>query len=461
MERFVNRTAELSVLEERYESDQPELAVIYGRRRLGKTELVRQSLHGRDDAVLFQATQTTSQVQRDEFVAEAAETFPGIDRVKQDWEALLAYLAEQDAVVVLDEFPYLVEGDDSLPSVVQRLWDHEFEGTGVTLVLVGSSIGMMEETALLGHSPLYGRCTAKIDLRQLPFDAAMEFFPDSYSPEDRVVAWSIYGGTPYYLEAIDTDGTVATVVQDAILSRHGFLHDEPEYVLRMELSEPARYFSILKAIAGGNTTANEIAGAVGVESSQLSTYTQKLERLRIIERTVPVTEDKERSRRSRYRIRDPLFRFWFRFLYGHEDRYDRLGDDAYHTLVEPEIADFASVEFERLCQRALPGLYPEYTFTDVGGWWYREYEADVAGLTDGNTLVAGECKFTSSLLDYDALSTLEGHAAEVRWTPDTGEPADRAYALFSRSGFAESVESVAAERDDLRLFGLTDVLDAL
>jgi len=189
MERFVDREDELSRLRGCYDSDDADMVVIFGRRRLGKTELVRESLEDRDDAVLYQATETTRQIQLDAFVDVAAESIPGIDRIEGEWESLLGYLADQDAVIVLDEFPYLIDADESLPSVIQRLWDQELRDTGVTLILVGSSISMMEEATLLGNSPLYGRFTEKIDLRQLDFAAARTFFPESYSAEQLFLAW--------------------------------------------------------------------------------------------------------------------------------------------------------------------------------------------------------------------------------------------------------------------------------
>lgn len=458
MDRFVDRQTERSRLRGCYESDEADMVVIFGRRRLGKSELVRESLIDRDDAVRYQATETTPQVQLNGFVDVASESFPGVDRIKQDWESLLGYLAEQNAVVVLDEFPYLIDADESLPSVIQRLWDQEIQHTAATFVLVGSSISMMEEATLLGNSPLYGRFTEKIDLRQLDFDAAREFFPGAYTPKEQVFAWGVFGGAPYYLDGVELNHDLGTVVQQSILSQQGFLHNEPEYVLRTELTEPNRYFAILKAIAAGSTTANEIAGAVGIDGKQISTYTQKLGRLRLVEREVPITEDKAKSRRGRYRILDPLFRFWFRFVYGNEDRYERLGEEAYGTVIEPEMADFVSQEFETLCQDALPGLYPGETFVDIGRWWYKEHEVDVVGLTDDGTMVAGECKFTSSPLDYSALASLEDHADEIRWSRDSGE-VEREYALFARSGFTQSVREAAADRDDLELIDLEAIID--
>lgn len=456
MERFVDREQELSRLRGCYESNDAEMAVIFGRRRLGKTQLVQHSLSDRDDAVVYQATETTSQIQLDEFVNVAADTFPGITDIKQNWESLLGYLGDHDGIVVLDEFPYLIDADESLPSVIQRLWDRRFQNTSGTLILVGSSISMMEEATLLGNSPLYGRFTEKLDLRPLDFAAAQAFLPDDYSPEEQIFTWGIFGGVPYYLDGVNLDQDLGAVLTEEVLSQKGYLHNEPEYVLRTELTDPNRYFAILTTIAAGKTTSNEIAQAVGIDGKQISTYTQKLERLRLIEREVPLTEEKAESRRGRYRILDPLFRFWFRFVYGNEDRYERLGEDAYEAVIEPELPDFVSQEFEKLCQDVLPNLFPEETFLDIGRWWYKEHEVDVVGFTTDRTMVAGECKFTNAPLDYSALTSLEDHSAEIRWTPDTGDT-NMEYALFTRSGVTQSVQEAVSERDDVHVFDLRDI----
>jgi len=459
MDHFVNRDGELSRLRECYASDDANMVVIFGRRRLGKTQLVHQSLREQDNAVVYQATETTSQIQLDEFVDVAAETFPGITDIRENWEALLGYLGDRGGIVVLDEFPYLIDADESLPSVIQRLWDQRFQNTSGTLVLVGSSISMMEEATLLGNSPLYGRFTEKLDLRPLDFAAAQEFVPDRYTPEERIFTWGIFGGVPYYLAGVNLNQDLGAILTEEALTQKGYLHNEPEYVLRTELTEPNRYFAILTAIAAGKTTSNEIAQAIGIDGKQISRYTQKLERLRLVEREVPITEEKAKSRRGRYRILDPLFRFWFRFVYGKEDRYERLGEDAYEAIIEPELPDFVSQEFERLCRTALPELYPEETFLDIGRWWYKEHEVDVVGFTTDGTMVVGECKFTNAPLDYNAFASLQEHADEIRWTPSAGD-IDIEYALFTRSGATQSVQEAVSDREDLQLFDLDDITES-
>jgi hypothetical protein len=209
--------------------------------------------------VVYQARQKTSALQRQQFIETLADSYPDVTQFREEWETVLGYLADQDAIIVLDEFPYLVEQDESLPSVLQAMFDHDLGDSATTIVLVGSSISMMEEAALLGNSPLYGRSSLKLDIGQLPFDAAMDLAGGQASSDKQVLTWGVFGGVPYYLEEVDPDRTLGENVQRTILSRHGTLHDEPDYVLRMELREPTRYFSILEGIAGGSTSRNDIA----------------------------------------------------------------------------------------------------------------------------------------------------------------------------------------------------------
>jgi len=454
MEHFVDRNLELDQLTDCYRSETADFIVIYGRRRLGKSELVRQSIDERDDAIYYQAVESTAPNQLEQFVETATAQYPSLRNVRRDWEAILEALGEEAAVVVIDEFPFLVEEDGSLPSRIQRVWDMELQDTGMTLVLVGSSISVMEDKVLSGSAPLYGRRTARIDLKPLDVSDSHQFFP-KYDPETAITAWSIYGGTPYYLQTIDPDQPLGTNVQQGILSERGLLYSEPEFLLRTELRQPNTYFSILRALAHGRFTPNEIAGMAGVDSGSLSTYLQKLRRLRFVERHIPVTESPTSSKRGRYRISAPLFRFWFRFVYGNQDQLRLLDDDAYDELVAPELADYVSPLFERLCQRKLPELI-DRRFRDIGQWWFKEHELDVLGLTTEG-LVAGECKFTSRPVSEGVLSDLERTASEVRWSegPADGETL---YVLFSRSGYSDDLKRAADERNDVLLFELSDLV---
>ncbi len=454
---FVDREKELDQLTTCYESDEAEFVVIYGRRRLGKSELVRQSVSDRDDAIYYQAVESTAQNQLEQFVDAVTAQFPSMQNLRRDWEVLLEALGEKDAIVVIDEFPFLIEEAEALPSRIQRVWDMELQNTEMTLVLVGSAISVMEEKVLSGSAPLYGRRTATIDLKPLSAGDARQFFP-AYDAETAITAWAIYGGTPHYLQTIDPEQSLATNVQESVLSERGLLYSEPEFLLRTELRQPNTYFSILRALAHGRRTPNEIAGMAGVESQSLSTYLQKLRQLRLVERHIPVTASPTASKRGRYRIASPLFRFWFRFVYGNQDRLRVLGEDAYDEFVSPEIADYVSPLFERLSQRALPGLI-DRRFTGVGQWWFKQHELDVLGLSKEG-LVAGECKFTSEPVSEGVLSDLERTAEEVQWA-DEPTDAETLYVLFSRSGYTDDLEQAADARSEVQLYDLSDVLAVL
>jgi len=465
MPQFVDREAELTRLQELYESDSAELAVVWGRRRIGKTRLMTESIRNYADAVYYQATETTAKSQLDAFVADASETYPDIDRLQRDWETLLEYLIEEDAIIILDEFPYIADADEQLPSLIQRLWDHGVADSRATLVLTGSSIGMMHDLTLDGTAPLFGRISqnpsGKFPIGQLDFGAAMKFFP-AYDPEERVFAYGIYGGVPHYLQAVEDTQSLEANITRTLLAQQGSLHEEPELILRMEVDEVNRFFAILQAIAKGNRTRNEIAGDAGIDSNSSSYYLDRLEDLGLIEPDYPVTADPTRSRKRRYRISDTLFRFWFRFVHGRNGRYEMYGDNAYGELIEPELPDFVSETFEQLCQQAVPMLYPDLQFTDLPGrWWHQEHEIDVVGLTAENTLLAGEVKFTNQPVGYSILSRLQEEAQHIDWTPPVGGSPTYEYALFSRSGFKQSVQEAAAEDEAVRLFTLEEVVETL
>ncbi|NHN42764.1 ATP-binding protein [Halorubellus sp. JP-L1] len=457
--QFVNRASELELLESRFERDAADLIVVYGRRRLGKSELVREAIRDRNDAIYWQATEETPHVQLDDFVDTATETYPSLANIQRDWEPLLQTLGEEDAIVILDEFPYLIESDDAVPSKLQRVWDMHLRETGMTLVLVGSSISVMEDKVLSGGSPLYGRRTATIDLPPLDLTDAQQLYPAS-TPDESIQTWGVFGGTPYYLQALDASKTLPENIRTTILSEHGILHNEPEFLLRTEfgIREPQTYYTILRAIATGKRATSEIADFAGVDSNKLGAYLSNLRQLRLVERDIPVTADPTSTRKSRYRLNEPLFRFWFRYVYGQSAKLQQLGDDAYEELIAPSFTEYMGPMFERVCQRRLPALLSK-TFQGIGYWWHKQHELDVVGLTTDGTVVAGECKYTSREMHEGDLADLERSASVLEWTPPNGADLDYHYCCFCRSGFSGGLRETATGRDDLSLFTPRELLD--
>lgn len=441
--KFVDRKSELSRMDEILGSSRSELVIVYGRRRIGKSELVKQALN--EKAVYFQSTESTPEVQLQDFIESVKQVYPEVEDVRKDWEPVLNFLADRNAHVAIDEFPYLVEADSSIPSVFQRFWDNQ--DSQMKLILIGSSISVMEDKVLSGGSPLHGRWSDRIDLKPLSFENASKFFPN-YSTEEKIKAWSVFGGTPHYLKSIEPGKSFEENVSKLLISEQGNFRDEPEFLLRSELSQPHRYMAVLKAIASGNASSNEIAQASGIDSSAINTYLSKLERLRLVEREVPVTENPPRSRQGRYRIKEPLVKFWFRFIYGNEDRIGLI-EKPYEKIVKPELNDYISQYFEQLCIQRLPELL-ERKYTAVGRWWHGEHEIDVVGLTEEGK-VLGECKYTNSKTGMKLLNKLEEKTDEVRVSGKTE------YVLFSKSGFKKNLREEAEERKDLTLFQLEDI----
>lgn len=241
---FVNRSEELSRIQRAYESDSAEFIVILGRRRIGKSALVRESISD-DNAVYYQATRDTAAVQLSDFIQESQAAYPSIERIREDWEALLGYLGDQNATVIIDEWPFLVEADSSVPTKFQRVWDTELENTEITLVLVGSAISIMTNKITEQDSPLYNRDTVRLDLAPLSLGDAAPYYPaPADDPIGILESWSIFGGTPFYLQLISPDGSLATNVNRHIVSQHGRLHGEPETILQTEsVRKPERYVS--------------------------------------------------------------------------------------------------------------------------------------------------------------------------------------------------------------------------
>jgi AAA+ ATPase superfamily predicted ATPase len=456
---FVDRVEYLELLTERYDREKPDLLIIYGRRRLGKSELVRQSIADHDDAVYWQAEKGTPHAQRTEFVDAASDIYPFVEDIRPEWDPLLRNLGRENAIIAIDEFPYLIAADDTLPSVFQRIWDQYLSDTEMTLVLIGSSISVMENEVLAGDSPLYGRRTATIDLPPLALGDAKRFYPAN-NPDEVFQSWSIFGGTPYYLEELDPDQSLSENVQRVVLSEHGNLNNEPELLLLMELDEPQTYYSLLQALAHGKRSTNEIAQFAGISSTNASPYLRKLRRLRLITRDIPITANPRSTKKSRYRLNDPFFRFWFRFVYGQQDRIAMLGEDAYDRLVASELTDYLDPLFEIACQKALPKLVP-HPYRGVGYWWYSNHELDVVGLTDEGTLIAGECKYTTRKMTEGDLAAVENTAVQIDWTPPGGGTPNYEYCCFCRSGFSDDLTEIMRERSDVHLFTPDDIVAAL
>lgn len=463
MEVFVNRRTELELLEKRFASGQAEFFVLYGRRRVGKTELLARFCEGK--RAVFFVSDLGSEISLRAALSSAVNAAlfgpAQMEAVYSSWEALFQALgqAAQDErlVVVLDEFPYMVSAHPPLASILQKAWDQVLKNTKIMLILCGSYIGMMEETVLGYQAPLYGRRTAQYLLEPLQFQDARLFF-SAFPAEEQVRAYAVYGGTPAYLRTVEPDKSLKENIQDNILSRGSYLYDEVRFILQQELREPRNYFAILQAIAAGKTRLNEIKQATGLDGA--TAYLDTLQQLHLVERLVPVTETQpQKSRRGIYRLKDHYLRFWFRYVHPNRSQLER---GAAHLILEnqvlPELDHFSSLAFEEICQQYLwqEGLAGRLPFlpVNIGRWWNAAEEIDLVVMGEKDALLV-ECKWSSRAVGANILADLERKTALIQ--PELGNRRIQ-YALCSRSGFTPQWVEHLAGRGDVMLLNLPQII---
>jgi hypothetical protein len=446
---FYGRDTELTELRQEFEADRASLMVLYGRRRVGKSELIREATRALPH-VAYQATRVTSALNLEAFKDEIAGAL-GVDDVLVslgDWFGVLTYLARKAAslpglVVVLDEFPYLVEGNPALPSIIQKIWDSGAPQTGcLKLILCGSMIAHMEDL-LAERNPLYGRKTLSLDLGPLPLRDAVRFFP-RYSADDKLMVYSIFGGIPHYLLLCDPSASLKDNVIRLLLTSTGSLVDEPTVLLQSELRDIHRYASVLAAIADGCTKYGEIIGRIGdTDSKKIAPYIERLERMRLI-RAVRSMDATPNARDRRYFVADPLVAFWHRFVRPNLSSVTQgFGLEVWRHKIAPKLQEFMGVAFEEICreharrhvQERLPAPAQE-----IGQIWAADYDIDVVGrLLDGSMLY-GECKWSQNEIGEGVLDMLIDRANKTAY----GRGEDRRhFALYARSGFKEGVRERA------------------
>jgi uncharacterized protein len=414
---FVNRNDELNFLDSAYRSDRSEFIVIYGRRRIGKTELLREFIKDKN-AVYFLADERSDQDNLSDFRTLVGR---GIDNEilsasNLDWGDTLKEVSknEKRLIIVIDEYPYLISGNKSIPSIFQKAWDLYLNDSNVMLILCGSSISMMEQYVLGSKSPLYGRRSGQIRVEPLKFKHTASFFPELMA-EDLVKIYGITDGIPYYLkEARYRIKKISDL--ESIYSVEGLLIEEAEILLKYEFREPAKYFSILKALAFGNTKFGDIVNATGLSSSIISQYLSNLIILNIVKAQYPVTDMNQRSRNARYYITDNYFTFWFRFVYPNKSLI-------YNNLLIPDFGSdfnrYLGHVFEKISAEFLWEVRP-FGFTQMGRWWHKDVEIDLVAFNEKTKeMMFIECKWSSlSMGDcLRVLNKLKEKSMAIKWNP--------------------------------------------
>ena len=450
---FIGRSEELQFLEERYATKSGQLIVLYGRRRVGKTETLRKFCQNKPH-VFYVCTESPDEQQltafSDRMLKKGLPASQFITRFS-DWKQAFSNVTElpgkEKKLLVIDEFPYMVKANNSIPSILQNLWDEKLKNENVMIILCGSAMSYIEKEILGEKNPLYGRATGILKMKEMGFYDAIQFLPN-YSPQDKITAYAVLGGIPHYLKQFDDKLTSGENIQRNILSRGSVLYSEVEFLMRQELRETAVYNAIIEAVAMGNTKMNDIHQKTKIEKNKLSVYLKNLIDLGILVREFPVTDSvKVQSNISRglYKVTDNFFRFWYAFVFPNQSELE-AGDaeGIWHYVVRPELDRYTSYLFEEVCRQYLrkqnrKNALP-FRFTQIGRWWDKAGELDIMAtdLRRTNFLI-GECKYKNSAFDISDLNKTLG-----KFTPKDKDSRIY-YWLFSKSGFTDQVKRVAEE----------------
>jgi uncharacterized protein len=457
---FLNRSDDLTTLDSRWTSGTAELLIVWGRRRVGKTELLSRFVSAHR-GVLFEATSGTQADNLGDLsrvLAEATGSPLLREQSLTSWPAALAAIeqyATERCVVVLDEFQYLAKSTPDLPSLLARWWRERGRELPIVLILSGSEVSFFERDVLGHGSPLYGRRTGQLQLAPFDYRDAALFTP-GFTAEDRIRAFAIWGGMPYYLSQIDPKQSVAENILRTVLARDGVLREEAKLLLFQELAEPRLHFSVLRSLAAGDTRVSEIANRIGTDSSTVSRVLDSLSSLLLVCRVVPVTATvRARTKQTSWEILDPYLRFWFRFVLPYEDRLGQPGSQRTHLeqAILPSLEAFVSKPaFENIAQTYMQRRLGAAT---AGSWWGKvptgvgrqteTREVDAVALDGSGAVTAiGSCKWTTApvgLSEESLLSRLEPFVI-------AGQSDRPSHWFFSRAGFDDGLRQLAGSDPD-------------
>ena len=461
---FVGRERELASLNRLYLSDKFEFAVIYGRRRVGKTALINRFISDKK-AIYFMGVESNAKQNLENLSKNIIEFETGIqaETAFASFQAALEYvfkLAEKGRLILaIDEYPYVARSSKSLASTLQLLIDKYKDRSKLMLILCGSSMSYIEDHVLAYKAPLYGRRTSQMKI--MPFDFAETCrCVQNFTDENKALVYGMVGGTPQYLLQMDDRLSIEENIKNTFLNPASSLFEEPKNLLKQEVREPALYNAIITAIANGASRMSEISTKVGEDTSVCATYLKNLMALGVVQKEAPYGE--KASRKSIYSIDDNMFRFWYRFVPENHSMIGRGAADLAYKRIAPYLSDYMGKVFEEICKQylwrlLLSGESP-VEFKELGRWWgtnpsvHCQMEIDIMGEQDKNTALFGECKWTNEKVDTGTLETLARRSGIFHY----GKV--QLY-LFAKNGFTKGCMETADKMGNVTLVQYKNILD--
>ncbi len=460
---FIGRDRELATLNRLYSSSKFEFAVIYGRRRVGKTALITEFLKEKK-AIYFMGVESSAKQNLENFSKSIMEYAAGeaIDTSFSSFQSALEYVFKlsmnERIVLAIDEYPYVARASGSLASTLQLLIDKYKDKSKLLLILCGSSMSFMEDKVLSYKAPLYGRKTAQIKMQPFTFRETYSYFK-KFSPEECALIYGIFGGTPQYLFQVADGVLISENVKNTFLNPNSPLFEEPGNLLKQEVREPTIYNAIITAVATGASRMSEISTKIGEDSNVCSIYLKNLISLGLVKKETPYGE--KMSRKSIYSIEDPMFRFWYRFVPENNSLIAKGAAEIVWNRIEPQISTYMGKIFEDICteylwEQLLSGKCP-IEFNSLGRWWggnpktKKQEEIDIMGTDDKESAIFAECKWTNEQVDEDVLKTLEERSRLFHYK-------NVHLYIFSKSGFTDRCKKTASEQGNVSLILFGDMI---
>lgn len=411
--KFVDREKETERLTRILNGESPCLVIVRGRRRLGKSTLIKRVL--RENDIYYEADKTDASNQRDSLANVASHVFPGLDAAHYPtWEALfmaINYRAERKMSLCLDEFPYLVKVSPELPSVIQKLMDGG--ALKYNVILCGSSQTMMYDLLYDESSPLYGRSESDFKLNPIRLPFLQEAL--GLDAVETIEEYALWGGVPRYWVLREKSSDKDKALHEHVLSSQGILYEEPQRLFNDDVNDIVKISTIMSMIGKGATRLKEIAARCEEPATNLSRPIGKLIDLGYIERDIPFGESAKTTKRSLYRIADPFLSFHFRFVAPMRSFIELERYAPVDVILEKQLSNHISGWWEKICRDAVTGnVIDGVMYGEARRWWGsilmdgkpQDVELDVvADSIDGKTVLIGECKWTTSenarhLTDY-------------------------------------------------------------
>lgn len=459
---FIGRESELNALNKLYHSSQFEFAVIYGRRRVGKTALISEFIKDKD-TIFFTGIETNARQNLDNLSQCIMEYSMGIavNTFFPNFQTALEYVFElaktKRIILVIDEYPYVARADKGLASTLQLLIDKNKDSSKLFLILCGSSMSYMEDHVLAYKAPLYGRRTAQFKIKPFDFWEVCRCFP-KLPNLDKALIYGIVGGTPQYLMLLDDNLSMEENIKNTYLNPSSPIFEEPNNLLKQEVREPAIYNAIITAIAAGSSKINEISGKINENTSVCAIYIKNLITLGIIKKEAPYGE--KSSRKTIYSIEDNMFRFWYRFVPENTSIISRGAADLAYKRISPALSSYMGGIFEDICKQYLWKLLLAgkcaVNFNSLGRWWgtnpktKSQEEIDIMG-ADKDSALFGECKWTNEKIDLGVLEALTQRSTLFRCQKPY-------FYLFAKTGFTTGCIAQAAKMGNVTLVSYEDIL---